>query len=847
MALAPSGLLTAGKYAYTSTQSQYADIFFLIGYTENETDPSAYYQIETKIGGVYSVVGFVSKGQGRAQVRIGYISVGNFLFVPQVTDVRITCFLNPTDGSPGAAAYTIPAQSYQHVAPANFAINRSYHGSAQQPGATELTFVWSDASEFLIAGYWEIVKATNNAIASTAGTSIYITDPGDQSSGFGIMLGRGFSASMIEQLPPQSGYTPPAAAVKDGDLLQVKITTNTVLQSGHTNIPLTSVFSYVYYRLYAATAGQSFNGNVGQAFSKQVTYTPNDSLVITAPLFSASGLPGGLSISSSGLITGTPTTAGNYTVNITTTNPTGNGVTQTLVIVINPSAVPVITAPASPVALTTLTPASVQLIASNNPTSFAVSSGTLPAGTSLNTSTGLITGTPTTVASPVVVFTAANTAGTSATYSITFTVTALAVPSITSAGTLTAYVGEPVSYTITSTPDATSWNATPLPSGLIRSGPTISGIITMAMVDGIRLDATNAAGTGTKNLVLTVLVRPPVITSPLTASGALGVPFSYQIGATNAPTSYGATNLPPGLTVNTSTGVISGTPSSGGSTSVTITAANAGGSVSATLVLTIVLPQKPLIDTSITGGKTITALTGVTFAFQPTASNNPTKWTADPIPANMALIPSTGEIIGQFAIPGLYGMIMTAANIGGTSDPATFFFLVESGSAGVVAAAASYGVDIWIDIQDGSVSLLPPDDGTTPPATGAAPATTTIAVLKVKRGDTLPTTIRFHKGGIPVNIVPSTLKFAIREDFDQPFVILATDFAAIPNSIGAFAIYPNFSANNQLNFDLDGPGARTSVDFLTEVQWETAAPDPVSRRSSDTFTTTVGKDVINPD
>jgi hypothetical protein len=76
----------------------------------------------------------------------------------------------------------------------------------------------------------------------------------------------------------------------------------------------------------------------------------------------------------------------------------------------------------------------------------------------------------------------------------------------------------------------------------------------------------------------------------------VGSPFTYQITADNSPISYNASDLPGGLTVDTTTGLISGTPTATGVFPVTIfaTSNNAGpcGSSTAfdTLLLTVNLP-----------------------------------------------------------------------------------------------------------------------------------------------------------------------------------------------------------------------------------------------------------------
>ncbi|SEG50521.1 Putative Ig domain-containing protein [Halpernia humi] len=80
----------------------------------------------------------------------------------------------------------------------------------------------------------------------------------------------------------------------------------------------------------------------------------------------------------------------------------------------------------------------------------------------------------------------------------------------------------------------------------------------------------------------------PVINSLLTATAYQTVAFTYNITATNSPTSFTATGLPTGLTVDTTTGIISGATSAAvGDYNVTITATNSRGTDSKILVITV--------------------------------------------------------------------------------------------------------------------------------------------------------------------------------------------------------------------------------------------------------------------
>jgi PKD repeat protein len=179
--------------------------------------------------------------------------------------------------------------------------------------------------------------------------------------------------------------------------------------------------------------------------------------------------------------------------------------------------------------------------------------------------------------------------------------------------------------------------------------------------------------------------RTPTITSSLTASGTVGAAFSYQITANNNPTSFSATNLPPGLAINTGIGAIVGTPTAGGETAVTISATNSYGTASATLTITIT-GQAPAITSSLTATGTV----GQAFSYTIEASGaTPMTFEATPLPAGLSL--SGATISGTPTTEGSTNVSIKVTNSAGSDTKTLAVTINPTGAPTITSSLTATG------------------------------------------------------------------------------------------------------------------------------------------------------------
>ena len=334
------------------------------------------------------------------------------------------------------------------------------------------------------------------------------------------------------------------------------------------------------------------NGVVGTAYSQTLTATGDTPITWT---IASGNLPNGLTLSSAGVISGTPTTAGTFNFTVKAINSAGND-TKALSITISTNAVaPVITTTSLPNG--TVGSSYNQTLAATGtaPITWSLASGSLPNGLTLS-SAGVISGTPTAAGISNFTVKATNSAGND-TKALSITIISNVVaPVITTTSLPNGTVGSTYDQMLAATGTVPiSWSLVggALPNGLtLSSMGVISGTPTATGTSNFTVKATNSAGSDTKALSITVNVDAvaPVITTTSLSNGTVNSAYYQPLAATGtAPITWSIASgtLPNGLTLS-SGGVISGTPTAAGTSNFTVKATNSIGSDTKALSITVI-------------------------------------------------------------------------------------------------------------------------------------------------------------------------------------------------------------------------------------------------------------------
>jgi prepilin-type N-terminal cleavage/methylation domain-containing protein len=259
-------------------------------------------------------------------------------------------------------------------------------------------------------------------------------------------------------------------------------------------------------------------------------------------------------------------------------------------------------------------------------------------------------------------------------------------PAVDNPGSSTAEVSVPASLQLTSTGGAPpiTWSASGLPAGLsVSSAGLVSGTPTTAGTYSVIASATDGFGLiGTAAFSWTV---SPVLalTSPGSRTTGIGTTVSVSVPQTGgaaplawsvtAPAGWGSTGLPPGLTIDDTTGVISGVPTTSGSNTVTVTAVDALGKTASVSFLWTV----PTLQVTSPGAQTVAVGTATTLQLASTGGTTPYTWSATGLPAGLT-ISSTGKITGTPTAGSRYLVTAQVKDATGAIAAAVFSWTVST-------------------------------------------------------------------------------------------------------------------------------------------------------------------------
>jgi hypothetical protein len=489
-------------------------------------------------------------------------------------------------------------------------------------------------------------------------------------------------------------------------------------------------------------------------------------------------LPMGLSFdTTSGVISGTPTVVSSIQIYTVTAMNSGGSTSFGVSIIVNAIA-PNALSYTSPNVFTVGTSiSSLSPTVSGSVLSYSISPN-LPSGLNFDTTSGVISGTPTSVSSIGIYTVTAINSGGSTSFGVSITVNAIAPNSLSYASPNVFTVGTSISSLSPSVSgDVSSYSISPnLPSGLNFN--TTSGVISgtptvFSSIETYVVTAINSGGSTSFGVSITVnAVAPNALsyTSPNVFTVGTSI-SSLSPTISGSVLSYSISpNLPSGLNFNTTSGVISGTPTVFSSIETyVVTAINSGGSTSFGVSITVnaVAPNA----LSYTSPNVFTLGTSIS-SLSPTISGSVLSYSISPnLPSGLNFDTTSGVISGTPTSVSSIGIYtVTAINSGGST---------------------SFGVSITVNaVAPNSLSYTSPNVFTVGTSISSLSPTISGSVLSYSISPNLPSGLNFDTTSGVISGTPTTISSVqiytvtgMNSGGSTSFGISITVNAVAPNSL----------------------------------------------------------------
>jgi hypothetical protein len=400
-------------------------------------------------------------------------------------------------------------------------------------------------------------------------------------------------------------------------------------------------------------------------------------------------LPTGISLTpNTGVISGTPTVTGNFSVGVALADEGDEKRTSTITITVAQSPLQIDATALPPAIDGTAYSQTLHATGGQSPYVWSITSGALPAGLSLGYSSGLISGTPTGNGTSNFTVTVRGIGRFGETQSAAMAISVASAPStplrITTLALPSAVGGVHYSQVLQASGGTPGykWAITSgnLPAGLtltqstgaITGSPVASGTSTFTTSVS---DSSNPAQSSSAPITIVVSATRLAIAASALQSVTVGTAYSQSLGATGGTAPYrwsiSQGQLPAGLTLS-STGTVSGTPTTAGTATFTATVSDSGNPVqSASAATAVVVKPTPLVVQP----STLPAVkVGSTYSrtLQATGGTTPYVWsiTSGKLPSGLTLA-SSGTVSGVPTVSGVSTFTATVRDSGSPSQVAS--------------------------------------------------------------------------------------------------------------------------------------------------------------------------------